>query len=479
MSDEILSVPGLSDDEGRLVNRLAQQLRERRKSNQMRSVLYDDGKVAMRQLSTVIPPQYHKLGLALGWAAKGVDGLNRRCKLDRLVWTDGNLDDLGIRELEDSNFLYSELAQAQTDSLIHGVSFLITTRGDDGEPSALVHAKDALNATGDWDGARSRRMKNLLSVTSRDGDRITGFVLYLDNVTVTADREQGKWVVNRSEHTWGVPVDPLIYRPRSSKRLGRSRITRAAISHQKAAVRELIRLEGHMDIYSMPQLLLLGAAESIFRNADGSQKASWQVALGRVLGIPDDEDATNPRAEVRNIEAASPEPHLADLNALAKLAAREYDLADSDFALTDVANPTSADSYSEARESLISEAEDTTDYWSPSVRRTVTRALAIQNGETGVPEAWRSITTDYRDPRFLSRAAVADAGLKQLSAAPWLAETRVGLRLLGLTELQIEEALQERTKNAGRALAASVFAARSEVVNGDRTRVEGATVATD
>lgn len=459
MTDGSIRVTGLTDDENRLVNRLAEQLRDRRRRNKLRTDLYDDGKIALEQISTVIPPQYHNLGLALGWATKGVDGLGRRCKLDRMAWVDGDLDSLGMRQLADENFLFSELGQGQTDSLIHGVSFLITTQGVEGEPRALVHAKDAMNATGDWD-PRARRMQNLLSITDRDGDRITGFVLYVKNQTITADRTGGKWEVSRSAHPWGVPVDPLIYRPRASKRLGRSRITRAAISHQKAAIRELIRLEGHMDVYSMPQLLLLGAAESVFKNADGSQKQSWQIALGRVLGIPDDDDADNPRADVKHIEASSPAPHLADLNALAKLSAREYDLADSDFALTDIANPTSADSYSEARESLIAEAEEATDFWSVSVRRSVTRALAIRNGLSEIPAAWSSITTDYRDPRFLSRAAVADAGMKQLAAVPWLAETRVGMKLLGLTEQQIDEALKERTANAGRALAAQVIQAR-------------------
>lgn len=461
MSEQTFRIPALSDDENRLVNRLAKQLRERRVRNTMRANLYDDGKVVMGQLSTVIPPQYHNLGLALGWATKGVDGLGRRCKLDRMVWNDGELDSLGMQELADSNFLYSELAQGQTDSLINGVSFLITTQGEPGEPSALIHAKDASNATGDWN-ARTRRMDNLLSVTDRDGDRITGFVLYLDGKTITVDREGGKWVVDGTDHPWGVPVDPMIYRPRSSKRLGRSRISRAAISHQKAAIRELIRLEGHMDVYAMPQLILLGASEAAFKNADGSQKAAWQIALGRVLGIPDDDEAAQgqERADVKHIAAQSPEPHLAALNALAKLSAREYDLADSDFALTDIANPTSADSYSEARESLIAEAEEATDYWSVSVRRSVTRALAIKNGFDEIPASWSSIKTEYRDPRFLSRAAVADAGMKQLTAVPWLADTRVGMRLLGLTEDQIDEALKERTASTGRALAASVIAAR-------------------
>ena len=34
------------------------------------------------------------------------------------------------------------------------------------------------------------------------------------------------------------------------------------------------------------------------KNADGSQKAAWQVMLGRIKAIPDDEEASTPRAEV-------------------------------------------------------------------------------------------------------------------------------------------------------------------------------------
>lgn len=475
MTFETLRVGDLSEDENRTVNRLVEQLRDKRKHNQKRSDLYD-GKHAIRQVGSVIPPQYYKLGLALGWAAKGVDGLARRCNLDEMVWADGDIESLGMRELSDSNFLFSEIAQAQTDSLIHGVSYLITTKGEGDEPKALIHAKDALNATGEWN-KRKRRLDNLLSVTSRKDDQITGFTLYEFNMTTSCELVKGKWVVERSPHLWGMPVDPLVYKPRSSKRMGRSRITPAAISHQEAALRELIRLEAHMDIYALPQLLLLGAAESIFKNPDGSQKASWQIALGRVLGIPDDEDSDgNGRAEVKHIAAQSPEPHLADLNALAKLSAREYDLPDSAFALTDMANPTSADSYNASREDLISEAEGATGDWSVPIRRSVTRALAIQNGEASVPESWASIETKWRSPVYLSKAAQADAGAKQIAAGPeWLKETTVGLQLLGLSKQQIELALAERQRSVGRQSAASLIAARqTEVPNGDSAGVETA-----
>lgn len=456
MTTEPLRIKGLSDDETVTLNLLVEQLDLKSRRNQMRSSLYD-GKRAIRQVGTVIPPQYAKIGLALGWNAKGVDGLARRCTLEKMVWPGGDIEKLGIQELIDSNYLLSEIAQGRTDSLIHGVSYLVTTRGDAGEPKALVHAKDALNATGDWNN-RKRRLDNLLSVTSRKDKKITGFVLYLDNLTVNADFDGQKWEVSRSEHPWHVPADPLVYRPRSSRRMGRSRMTRASISAQDSALRALVRLEGHMDIYSIPKLILLGGSDSMFKNADGTPKNSWQVALGRVFGIPDDDEAVTPRADVKQFDAASPEPHLAQLNALAKLMAREMDMSDSDFALTDMANPTAADSYSEARENLIAEAEGATDDWSVTVRRAVTRALAIQNDLDAIPKEWASIEAKWRSPMHLSRAAAADAGAKQIGAVPWLAETEVGLELLGLDEQQIKRALADKQRAAGRQVLASIAA---------------------
>lgn len=456
MSYEKLSVPGLSDEEQGILNLLAQELDNKSPRNRLRSSYYD-GKRAAQQIGTVIPPQYANIGLALGWAAKGVDGLGRRCNLEKMIWADGDLDSLGMSELEESNFLFSEISQGRTDSLIHGVSYLITTKGDTdaGEPAALVHAKDALNAYGQWN-PRRRRLDNLLSVTSREDGNITGFILYLDGLTISAEKVAGSWQIGRSKHPWGVPADPLVYRPRGSRRMGRSRITRPVMAHQDSALRALVRLEGHMDVYTIPKLILLGADEGIFKNADGSPKASWQIALGRTFGIPDDEDAANPRADVKQFDAASPEPHLAQLNALAKLMARETDLPDSDFALTDMANPTAEGAYTASRENLISEAEGTMDDWSVPIRRTVNRALAIQNGLSEVPEAWGSIEAKWRSPIYLSRSAAADAGAKQLGVVPWLADTEVGLELLGLDEQQIRRAMADKRRASGRAVLAAL-----------------------
>jgi hypothetical protein len=340
------------------------------------------------------------------------------------------------------------------------VAFAITTTGEGDEPAALLHFKDALNATGEWN-PRRRRLDNLVSIIDRDPEngRPTELALYLDGRTIVADRKDGKWQAEVKPHPWGVPVDPIVYKPRLGRPFGSSRISRAAMSYQDQATQAVIRLEGHMDVYSFPDFWLLGADESIFRNADGTQKSGFEVMMGRIKGVPDDEEAANPRAEVKNIPASSPEPHLKRINAAAKGFAREMSLPDEALAISEMANPTSEGSYTASREDLVAEAEGATGDWSPGLRRSYQRLLAMRNGLSEIPAAWRTIDAKWRSPLYLSRAQEADAGAKQVAAVPWLAETTVGLELLGLDDQQIKRAVAERRQVEGRRLLAGLTGA--------------------
>lgn len=467
--DRIL-IPSLDDDEQRILDKLWKQLRAKQDRNLLRAAYYD-GRRAIRQVGTVIPPHYYRLGIVLGWSAKAVDTLARRCNLDGFVWPDGDLDSLGGSEVWESNFLGAEIDSATISSLIHGVSFLITTRGQGDEPKALIHVKDALNATGEFNG-RTRRLDSLLSINDRDDDGDpTSLALYLPNLTLACDLENGVWSVDRQEHVYGVPAEPLVYKPRVGRPFGTSRISRSVMSLHDQALRTVIRLEGHMDVYSFPQMVLLGADESIFKNADGSLKSSWQVVLGRIFGIPDDDDAAQPRADVKQFTAADPEPHIKALKQQAQLFSGETSIPLTSLGVSDMSNPTSADSYIASREDLIAEAEGATDDWSPALRRTMMRALAILNDLAEVPDAWKTIDTKWRSPVYLSRAAAADAGSKQLAAVPWLAETEVGLELLGLDDQQIRRALADRRRLSGsaalRAITEAAQAGRTAVTNAD------------
>lgn len=459
-----ISLPGIARSDQDTLDRLLDGLEAKTRRNLLRASYYD-GKRAIRQVGTVIPPQYYRLGIVLGWSAKAVDILARRCNLDGFVWPDGSLDDLGYRDLAEANLLDAEVHSALVSSLIHGVSYLVTTAGEPGEPEALVHAKSALDAYGEWNN-RTKSLDNLLSITGRDDQGPTGLVLYLPGRTVIAEKD-GKWTVDVQKHPWGVPADPLVYKPRVGRPFGTSRISRAVMSLHDQALRTVIRMEGHADVYSFPEMWLLGADESIFRNEDGTRKASWQVMLGRIKAIPDDDDAANPRADVKQFAASDPEPHLAQLRQQAQLFSGETSIPLTSLGVSDMSNPTSAESYIASREDLIAEAEGATDDWTPPLKRTVRRMLAIANGEDGVPDDWSAMAPRWRSPVHLSRAAQADAGMKQLTAIPWLADTEVGLELLGLDDQQIRRAMADRRRAEGRGVLETLRAAAARVSDAD------------
>ncbi len=445
MPGQVVVLPGITDDEQRVLTALCLQLEFKQTRNRLRDCYYH-GRLAIRHVGTIIPPQYHKLAIVLGWSAKAVDMLADRINLDGIVWPDGDLDSLGMQQLYDDNFLGVETNGAVIQSMLHGCSFFINTVGDPniGEQPGLIHVKSAENATGIWN-ARARCLSNLLSVTARDqSGSITGLALYLPNMIITAQKDISGWTIDRTEHTWGVPAEPMVYRYRTDRPFGSSRISRPVMSLHDMALRTVIRMEGHADTYSFPEMWLLGADESIFKNADGSQKAVWQVMLGRIKAIPDSEEAVTDalaRADVKQFQAASPQPHIDQLKQQAQLFSGETSIPVSSLGVSDQSNPTSADSYVASREDIIARAENATDDYTRPLQRTIARALAMKNGYTEVPPAFASIAPQWRSPIYLSRAAQADAGLKQLTAVPWLADTEVGLELLGMNPQQIARAM--------------------------------------
>lgn len=428
------------------VNRLLDKLQAHASANFERATYYDMHRY-VKSAAGVVPEQYYKLGLVLGWTAKGVDSLRRRCNLDGFTWAGGDLGSLGFDASWEFNRLNAEVPQALTSSLIHSPSFVVNVRGEDGEPA--IYFRDASVATGEWN-SRLRRLDNMLSVLDRDDDgAITEVALYEFNRTTTVWRDRYVWRSETREHGDGMPAEPLPYRPRLSRPFGSARITRAGMAIQDSAVRSLIRLEGHMDVYSFPEMWLLGGNQELLDNAS----SAWQVMLGRIKGIPDDDDAPAElaRGEVKQFAGTNPTPHLSALNAYAKMFAREMSLPDTSLAITDMANPTSADAYDASQHELIAEAEGAIDDWSPAIRRAVVRDLAMRNGMSAdqIPASWRSIQPRWRDARYQSKAAQADAGMKQITAAPWLAETEVGLELLGLSDQQIQRALAEKRRARG------------------------------
>ena len=88
---EKIRVDGLNDFEQGVLDSLMVNLEAKRPRNLLRT-LYYDGKSTVCAVGSMIPERYYQLGLLMGWPAKAVDMLARRCNLDTFVWADSAAD---------------------------------------------------------------------------------------------------------------------------------------------------------------------------------------------------------------------------------------------------------------------------------------------------------------------------------------------------------------------------------------------------
>lgn len=454
MNEAPSSVRGLDDDDLAVLRRLWKQLKCTERRNLLRQLFYER-KHFPRPKSPVIPATYYRLGITLGWAAKSVDMVDRRTGLLSFTWDDGDLDSLGSSEAFLDNAMRQTFALASNASLVHGPAFSIVTNGDDGEPDALLTVKDALDCTGIWN-PRTRALDDALSVTRRndEGNPIE-VVLYRHNRTIVCEKDGGWRVTDESEHYIGQPVDLLPYSPLLNAPFGFSRITRAGMGHQQAAVRSLIRAEGNGDAYALPQLWLFGPNEDDMSDGDGTA-TSMRNMIGRLRTIPDDiemaDDGNNlARAAIEQISSSSPEPHIALLKEHAKGFSGESSVPLIYLGIDDKANPTSADALFIQDLPLIEAAEAATDNWTPGLVNSWRKVLQLKNGLAEMPPEWRSIRPQFQNPAYTSRAAAADAGTKIAAAIPGFADTEVGLEMMGLSPEQIRRFKAEQRRANGAA----------------------------
>lgn len=455
-NDRRIVILDLENYEQNALDELVMQWRAKRPRNNIRSGFYDMKNASRHLMSMNAPAVVKRRKFVLGWSGMAVDKLNRRCNIDGFYDPNGNnLGDLGLDDLERENRLRPELSAAGKSSLIHAVSWLVTVQGEPGEPEVLILPRDATTATGMWD-ARRRALRSFLSITDQDErGEPTAMTMYLYGMNVIMSKRQGRWYVERREHDYGLPVDPLRYQYDLMRPFGRSRISRAVMSIHEQGLGAMIRADVNGEAYSLPRYALLGATEQAFQNADGSPKPTWQAAWDAIWAIGDDEELVqqgnqHARADIKQFHGQSPEPQNAHLRMLAQMFSGETGIPIGELGLIGDANPTSADALQVSKDDLIAEAEQTTDGWTPDVSATVTRALRMLN-EGDVPANLQALPY-WRNPMHVSRAAAADAGAKVLDQHPELKGTKVGMEISGLTADQIRRAEAEIRSKRGRDL---------------------------
>lgn len=445
------TISGLSADEQALLTALDERIKTKGRRNTIRRALMDGKRTAIRMPLTA-SPNARTLGAVISWPAMAVDHLARRAVVTGVASPGADLDALGLTQIIEDNEYLDEVPLGESDSLVYGTSFEVVTKGipGEGEPDAVISQVSALTATGTLN-PRTRRLDAFLSVISRtDSGEIDSANLYLPRLTIQI---KGGEVAYRQVHSLGVPAEVVPFLPRTDRRFGRSRISREVMYLASAAVRSMLRSEDTADLYGTPALIVLGADSDVF------EKGDWSALVDRINGVPDDEDAQNPRASIQQIAQAVQTPHMEHLQTLAGHFAGATGIPVSSLGVgLAQANPTSSESFVAGREDLISLAEQASKVWGARHARTLRTAWQVGYGMTEVPDEIRGLRMTYRDPRFTSQAAQSDATTKLVAAFPWMAESDAIVESLGFDRITTDRLLAEKRAAQGRATVQAMLA---------------------
>jgi hypothetical protein len=152
------------------------------------------------------------------------------------------------------------------------------------------------------------------------------------------------------------------------------------------------------------------------------------------------------RADIKQFQAHSPQPHIDLYQQAANDFSGQTNIPVTELGVQARTNTTTADGTDAADRALVRTAVEAMMDWAPALNRTMRRALAIQNNISTVPDSWWTIDAKWASAEYLTRSAQADAGMKLIAAVPWLADTEVGLELLGLDDQQIARAMSEKRR---------------------------------
>lgn len=468
-------MPQLDHEAQNTFDALVNQWTQKISRNRLRS-LYFDTKNPLKDLGISIPPQLTQIETALGWPAKGVNVLSRRCNFDGFVIPGGALDPFGLSQVMVENSMDSLIPQGITAALVHSTAFITTTRGDvqSGEPDVLQTVRSALSGTGIWD-QRRRGLSSFLSVISADEFSIpNGFIMYLpERVLTMLKSDGGLWRVFEQTNPLGrVPVEPLVYQPELERPFGHARISRTVMSLTDQAVRAMLRAEVSAEFYSSPQRYLLGADESAFQDASGNTVSKWQAVMGRFLAIGVDEDATV-APTIGQFPQMSMEPHLAHLRQIAQNFAADQNLPVSALGIvTD--NPASAQAMETAERELIIEANGAQKVFGMAIVKSALNAVMLREGLTAPTAEMYALRAKFEDAAVPSKSAAADAIVKQVSAFPWMADSDVPLEQLGYDETTIARLAVDRRKGKVTSLISNLSAAASVATVNPAVAVEAA-----
>lgn len=297
---------------------------------------YYEMKNVVRDFNIVIPRNWNFLKAVLGWSAKAVDAL-----ADRLVFTEFADDNFQLNEILDMNSKDVFIDSAIVSACIASCCFVYISADESGYPRLQVI--DGYDATGIIDPI-TNLLKEGYAVLERDPKTKKPTL----EAWFTVEETWFNDLVNQT--AWSIPnpapyplLVPIIYRPDARRPFGHSRISRACMEIQQAALRTLKRSEVTAEFYSFPQKYVTGLSP------DNEMMEKWQATISSMLQFTKDEDGDHPI--LGQFTTQSVAPHMDQLKIYASLFAGETGLTLDDLGFASE-NPSSAEAIKASHENM-------------------------------------------------------------------------------------------------------------------------------
>ncbi len=271
---------------------------------------------------------------SLGWCAKAADSL-----ADRLVFREFREDNFDMNEIFNMNNPDVMVDSAILSALIASCSFIYISADDTGYPRLQVI--DGGNATGIMDEITGL-LKEGYAVLERDDMQRPTLEAYFtaeETITYTKGEESGRWA-NQTGHPLLVPI---VFRSDAKRPFGHSRISRACMDLQEAAIRTIKRSEISAEFYSFPQKYATGL------DPDLEKMDKWKATMTTMLTFTKDQDGDKPT--LGQFQQASMSPHMDQIRMFAALFGAETGLTLDDLGFPSE-NPSSAEAIKASHETL-------------------------------------------------------------------------------------------------------------------------------
>ncbi len=450
----IPSLPNLtlSEDERDLIKRLEDEAVRCRAEMELAQAYYL-GEQVIDNLRIAVPKELEFLRTIVGWAALAVDPYVERHAIDCFRLVDGTDSDPYLTSLWNANGLDAELPLAVTDALSMGRGWWVVGSPLESGGAPQITVESPLNLAALWN-LRGTEPEAVFHEYWSDGRRHAALLVPNETISL-ATNDSDEWeIIDRDRHDFGfVPVVRMANTPRTNDRAGRPAITAALRSTIDGACRTLLGLEVAREIYSVPQMMLLGVTEQAFQKSDGSPKTAWETYITHVLALERDEEGNLP--EVKQKTAYDPATFTKLIENAAARAASIVLAPPQEIGLYTQGNPVSAEAQntSESRRNRRARSQQAM-FGVPLVK--VMQYAAMFDNRGVLPEQYAAIQADWRSVEEIDFTKAADGIAKLVAAGSIPATSDVTLKRAGFNAVERTRLAQDRQLEDGRQAARTI-----------------------